>query len=200
MPYITPELRLRLMVCFTTKRNYTTLKLLDKAKGTRFVLLPKEITLLSNGLSGRRRSVKGFTTKRNYTTLKQANDQYLRDLSFTTKRNYTTLKRGETRLEYAARFTTKRNYTTLKPRRLRRTRPKRFTTKRNYTTLKQGKIFYYFVRCFTTKRNYTTLKPQIHGAKSTVLLPNRVISVDIYQQKLHKSESTINAFSHSRRS
>lgn len=54
--------------------------------------------------------------------------------------------------------------------------------------------------CFTTKRNYTTLKPQIHGAKSTVLLPNRVISVDIYQQKLHKSESTINAFSHSRRS
>lgn len=26
MPYITPELRLCSMVCFTTKRNYTTLK------------------------------------------------------------------------------------------------------------------------------------------------------------------------------
>ena len=91
MPYITPELRLCSMVCFTTKRNYTTLKQAD-----------------------------GYT---------------LDCISFTTKRNYTTLKLYLMLLNW--------------------------------------------VCCFTTKRNYTTLKPQIHEAKSTMLLPNRVISVDI---------------------
>gem|GEM_PF-3412753 len=50
MPYITPELRLCSMVCFTTKRNYTTLKQAD----------------------GYTLDCISFTTKRNYTTLKRA--------------------------------------------------------------------------------------------------------------------------------
>ena len=57
--------------------------------------------------------------------------------------------------------------------------PDGFTTKRNYTTLKRVGALAHKGICFTTKRNYTTLKPQIHEAKSTMLLPNRVISVDI---------------------
>ena len=143
-----------------------------------------------------------FTTKRNYTTLKPYIISSFSFFRFTTKRNYTTLKLEKQFRELFHGFTTKRNYTTLKLFKLYFKIKFSFTTKRNYTTLKRGcclysrgQWFYYqkklhysqTSRCrsgrngysFTTKRNYTTLKPQIHGAKSTVLLPNRVISVDI---------------------
>ena len=60
-----------LSICFTTIRNYTTLKR----------ILPLIVSLPR------------FTTIRNYTTLKLAKSLELLSTGFTTIRNYTTLKR-----------------------------------------------------------------------------------------------------------
>ena len=144
-----------------------------------FVLLPKEITLLSNNISVGEQ-VNAVLLPKEITLLSNLGIlDYAKSVGFTTKRNYTTLKLRPHRIDFRVRFTTKRNYTTLKLYNRPKERRACFTTKRNYTTLKHFRARDRKLSSFTTKRNYTTLKPQIHEAKSTMLLPNRVISVDI---------------------
>ena len=138
MPYITPELRLCLMVCFTTKRNYTTLKLAESIPDSPEVLLPKEITLLSNNLRTLFAPCTGFTTKRNYTTLKLRKRLFSLSKCFTTKRNYTTLKRCKIRCFNTHRFYyQKKLHYSQTPYHGAQLVHSGFTTKRNYTTLKR---------------------------------------------------------------
>ena len=136
MPYITPELRLCLMVCFTTKRNYTTLKLAESIPDSPEVLLPKEITLLSNGLV-----IDNFI---NFVLLPKEITLLSNVKVFSVLNKKVLLPKEITLLSNNLR-------TLFAP-------CTGFTTKRNYTTLKLRKRLFSLSKCFTTKRNYTTLK------------------------------------------
>ena len=122
--------------CFTTLWNYTTLKQAACLTYIKVVLLPYEITLLSNNryfhlpnplfyylmklhysqtLGTSLRAWFSLTTLWNYTTLKQAAVRSYRFCGFTTLWNYTTLKLVHSHGARVVRFTTLWNYTTLKP-------------------------------------------------------------------------------------
>ena len=78
------------------------------------VLLPYEITLLSNSLTTHNTAEASFTTLWNYTTLKLSAPITACFNSFTTLWNYTTLKHALYRSLLLLSFTTLWNYTTLK--------------------------------------------------------------------------------------
>ena len=79
------------------------------------VLLPYEITLLSNFSLTDNEALYRFTTLWNYTTLKLGLLSRRIAICFTTLWNYTTLKLGINEIAEVYGFTTLWNYTTLKP-------------------------------------------------------------------------------------
>ena len=149
----------RLLRChsFTTLWNYTTLKPADMKTRMRAVLLPYEITLLSNiRLNSSALSLFYYLMKLHYSQTRRLRRCTLE--CFTTLWNYTTLKLCYHDFDCGTGFTTLWNYTTLKPIRNAPLLSAGFTTLWNYTTLKRFGSFGGSGFRFTTLWNYTTLK------------------------------------------